>query len=49
MLHAGGVVIRYDQFYRPGTFYPAAPPEPPRIHVDDAARQTPPALGVPQR
>src|SRR5215470_5108295 len=26
---------------------PSAPPEPPRIHVDDAARQTLPALAVP--
>ena len=47
VLHAGGVVIRYGQFYGPGTFYPAAPPDPPRIHVDDAARQTLPALDVP--
>jgi nucleoside-diphosphate-sugar epimerase len=47
VLHAGGVVIRYSQLYGPGTFYPAAPPEPPRIHVDAAARQTLPALGVP--
>jgi nucleoside-diphosphate-sugar epimerase len=47
VLQAGGVVIRYGQFYGPGTFYPDAPPEPPRIHVDDAARQTLPALGVP--
>lgn len=47
VLRAGGVVIRYGQLYGPGTFYPAAPPEPPRIHVDDAARLTLPALGVP--
>jgi len=47
VLQAGGVVIRYGQLYGPGTFYPAAPPEPPRVHVDDAARQTLPALGVP--
>jgi nucleoside-diphosphate-sugar epimerase len=47
VLQAGGVVIRYGQFYGPGTFYPDAPPEPPRIHVDDAARQTLPVLGVP--
>jgi NAD(P)H-binding len=47
VLHAGGVVIRYGQLYGPGTFYPSTPPEPPRIHVDDAARQTLPALGVP--
>jgi nucleoside-diphosphate-sugar epimerase len=47
VLHAGGVVIRYGQLYGPGTFYPAAPPEPPRIHVDDAARLTLPALEAP--
>jgi nucleoside-diphosphate-sugar epimerase len=47
VLQAGGVVIRYGQLYGPGTFYETAPPEPPRIHVDDAARMTLPALAVP--
>jgi nucleoside-diphosphate-sugar epimerase len=47
VLQAGGVVIRYGQLYGPGTFYPAAPPPPPRVHVDDAARLTLPALAVP--
>jgi nucleoside-diphosphate-sugar epimerase len=47
VLQAGGVVIRYGQLYGPGTYFEAGPPEPPRIHVDDAARQTLPALGVP--
>jgi nucleoside-diphosphate-sugar epimerase len=47
VLAAGGVVIRYGQLYGPGTYYPAAPPEPPRIHVDDAARQTIPVLAAP--
>ena len=47
VLAAGGVVIRYGQLYGPGTFYPSAPPDPPRIHVDDAARQTLPALTAP--
>ena len=47
VLQAGGVVIRYGQLYGPGTFYPDGPPPPPRIHVDDAARLTLPALGVP--
>jgi hypothetical protein len=47
VLQAGGVVIRYGQLYGPGTFYPVALPEPPRIHVDDAARLTMPALRVP--
>ena len=47
VLLAGGVVIRYGQLWGPGTYYETGPPEPPRIHVDDAARQTVPALGVP--
>jgi len=47
VLDAGGVVIRYGQLYGPGTFYPGAPPQPPRIHVDDAARLTLPTLAVP--
>jgi uncharacterized protein YbjT (DUF2867 family) len=47
VLQAGGVVIRYGQLYGPGTYYPAAPPGPPRIHVDDAARQTLPTLAAP--
>jgi nucleoside-diphosphate-sugar epimerase len=47
VLHAGGVVIRYGQLFGPGTFYQNAPPGPPRIHVDDAARLTLPALEVP--
>jgi nucleoside-diphosphate-sugar epimerase len=48
VLQAGGVVVRYGQLYGPGTYYPADPPEPPRIHVDDAARQTLPALAAPR-
>jgi nucleoside-diphosphate-sugar epimerase len=47
VLQAGGVVIRYGRLYGPGTYYPGAPPEPPRIHVDDAARQTLPTLQAP--
>ncbi len=47
VLQAGGVVIRYGQFYGPGTYYETDPPAPPRVHVDDAARLTLPALGVP--
>ena len=47
VLLAGGVVIRSGQLYGPGTYYPGAPPEPPRIHADDAARQTLPALAAP--
>jgi hypothetical protein len=47
VLQAGGVVIRYGQLYGPGTYYETRLPEPPRVHVDDAARQTVPAIGVP--
>jgi len=47
VLQAGGVVIRYGQFYGPGTFYETNPPQQPRIHVDDAARQTLPAFAAP--
>jgi len=47
VLGAGGVVIRYGQFYGPGTYYEAAPPPSPRVHLDDAARQTIAALAVP--
>ena len=45
-LDAGGVVVRYGQFYGPGTYYEGDPPEPPRIHIDDAARRTMPALDM---
>lgn len=47
VLRAGGVVVRYGQFYGPGTYYESGPPPPPRIHVDDAASQTLPALAAP--
>jgi hypothetical protein len=47
VLGADGVVIRYGQLYGPGTYYEEEPPPPPRVHVDDAARQTVPALDVP--
>lgn len=47
VLQAGGVVIRYGQFWGPGTYYETAPPDPPRIHVDEAARHTVPVLDAP--
>jgi nucleoside-diphosphate-sugar epimerase len=47
VVQAGGVVVRYGQLWGPDTYYPSAPPAPPRIHVDEAARQTLPALLVP--
>ena len=47
VLDAGGVVLRYGQFYGPGTYYEAAPPPHPRIHLDDAAQATLEALDAP--
>jgi len=44
VLGFGGVVVRYGQFYGPGTFHSDRRPDPPRIHVDEAARRTLPAL-----
>ncbi|MGI8678267.1 MAG: NAD-dependent epimerase/dehydratase family protein [Jatrophihabitans sp.] len=47
VLDFSGVVIRYGQFYGPGTYFASELPPPPRIHVDDAARRTMPALEQP--
>jgi nucleoside-diphosphate-sugar epimerase len=47
VLEAGGVVVRYGRLYGPGTFYEADPPEPPRVHVDEAARRTVALLDAP--
>ena len=46
VLGAGGVVVRYGQFYGPGTYFPSTLPAGPRIHVDDAARRTIPLLSA---
>ena len=46
-LGADGVVVRYGQFFGPGTYYPVTPPGPPRIHVDEAARRTVTLLEAP--
>ena len=40
VISAGGTVLRYGQFYGPGTYHENDPPPPPRIHIDDAARRT---------
>ncbi|MFE6921711.1 NAD-dependent epimerase/dehydratase family protein [Nocardia sp. NPDC057663] len=47
VLDAGGVVVRYGQFYGPGTYYESTPPEHPRIHVDSAAARTVDLLDAP--
>jgi nucleoside-diphosphate-sugar epimerase len=38
--HGAGVVLRYGQFYGPGTYYEEDPPEPPAIEIGEAARRT---------
>jgi len=40
VLAYGGTVLRYGQFYGPGTYYEKERPPLPRIHIDEAARQT---------
>jgi nucleoside-diphosphate-sugar epimerase len=42
-----GIVLRYGQFYGPGTYYEEDPPDPPRIEIDEAARRTLPSLKAP--
>ena len=44
VLAVDGVVLRYGRLYGPGTYYEDEKPEPPRVHVDEAARRTAPAL-----
>lgn len=46
VLAVGGVVLRYGQFYGPGTYH-ANPPDPPRIQIDTAAVRTAAHLGAP--
>jgi uncharacterized protein YbjT (DUF2867 family) len=47
VLGVGGVVIRYGQFYGPGTYQPDGPHGAPAIHIDDAARRTMDVLDAP--
>jgi nucleoside-diphosphate-sugar epimerase len=48
VLAIGGVVVRYGRFYGPGTFHDDGTlPEPPRIHVEAAARGTLALLDAP--
>ena len=42
-----GVVLRYGQFYGPGTYYEAEPPDQPRIEIGAAACATVTALDAP--
>ena len=47
VLEFGGVVVRYGQFYGPGTYYPDSIPDEPRVHIDEAARRTVELLDAP--
>jgi nucleoside-diphosphate-sugar epimerase len=47
VLDAHGVVLRYGRLYGPGTYYPTSRPDPPRVHIDEAARRTFLALDAP--
>ncbi len=47
VLAKGGVVLRYGQFYGPGTYNEHQRPEEPRVHIDRAAERTVEALGEP--
>ncbi|GAA5090359.1 NAD-dependent epimerase/dehydratase family protein [Nocardia iowensis] len=44
VLDIDGVVVKYGQFYGPGTYYEDELPTHPRVHVEDAAAQTIPLL-----
>ena len=44
VLDIDGVILRYGQFYGPGTYFEDAKPPPPRIQIDDAAQRTVAAL-----
>ena len=46
VLAESGVVLRYGQFYGPGTYH-EQPPKEPRVHVDRAAERTVEALAEP--
>jgi hypothetical protein len=47
VLAANGVVLRYGQFYEPGTYYEGGLPAAPRVHIDIAAARTLEALDAP--
>lgn len=41
-----GIVVRYGQFYGPGTYHVDSPPPEPRIQIDAAAEQTVELLSI---
>ena len=47
VLAFGGVILRYGQFYGPGTYFGSAPPPPPRISLGEAAARSVAALDAP--
>jgi hypothetical protein len=47
VLAADGVVLRYGRRYGPGTYHENEKPEPPLVHIAEAARQAVPALDAP--
>lgn len=47
VLDAGGVVTRYGRFFGPGTYHEQDCPEPPYVHVAEAARRTVELLEAP--
>ena len=47
VLAEGGVVLRYGQFYGPGTYNEQKLPNEPRVQIDRAAERTVEALGAP--
>lgn len=47
VLQAGGVVLRYGQFWGPGTYHEQPPADPPRVNVDTAAARTVELLEAP--
>ena len=47
VLASAGAVLRYGQFYGPGTYHEDVPPAHPRIQIDEAARRSVDALDAP--
>jgi hypothetical protein len=47
ILAAGGVVLRYGQFYGPGTYNEARQPADPKVALQRAAERTAAVLGEP--